>query len=581
MESIQNGAGVLLVREHGFPTANFHMFPLPDVLPVYIQRQVAINYFLRDRTGANLLVGATDNLLPLLTGGRGDNAEAAELLVTRLTAGLFGFRQSPFTAHTFTEPALSDASAPSAETHFSRPWVALLAGTPARIAKAGEWDSDHPSVWERATSSAWADFAGEDEAHRALATGALRSNAVARVLGDSLGQEDIGKMLATLRNRHSGDTLTMADVEAVVSQFSPRVAPIVTGWLRSPSAPGFVTSSARIRILPDDRYHVDVRVWNGESVAGVVRLELSSDAGDGREGLRSEVSTTAVVPGNSSVQIGMLSAGPPLAVWLWSYLSLNRTDMRLQSVTETRASETEPPFVGVRPTPWRPSPRVGIIVDDLDAGFVVEPARAQYPVQWLATAFSRQGAQADFLDQGIPPFRTAAHAFESEAPKSRWLRQELGTAWGTYRRTIARVASGGYVRRATFTARIPVAGTWRLEYHLPNLGYRSRVKSLTQAPEVMDVWRGGSLGTYHLALAAHGEESAIEFDAEKAVPGWNRVGTFELEAGDVRLHVSNRSSGETVIADAIRWRRAEPTPLLPIGERIRPLGGKPRKAKEG
>lgn len=580
MGSIQSSAGVLLMRELGFPTANLHMFPLPDAVPEYMQRQVVTNYFLRDRTGANLLVGAADHLLPLLTGGRGDSADVAELLLGRLTRGLFGFRQSPFTAHSFTEGTLYDAT-PTTETHLSRAWAALFGGIAVRVARAGEWDSDHPSLWEHATSSAVADLDGENEPHRVWATKALKSNAVARVLMDSLGREDIGKLLATLRSRHTGNTFTMEHLEEIVGQASTRLAPIIGAWLHSRSAPGFVASPARIRILADQsehaRFHVDVRVRNAEPVAGVVRLSLGSDAGDGRVALRSELSETVVVPGNSSVQIGMLSAAPPLTVWLWSYLSLNRTDMRLVTASEAQINGTDQPFVGVRATSWRPAPEAGIVVDDLDEGFVIEPTPAQSLVQSLATAFSREREVANHLDQGLPTYRTLARS-GSEAPP-RWFRQELGTAWGAYRRTIARTASGGDLKRATFAARIPDAGAWHLEYHLPDLSYQPRVRSFTQSPEVGGVWRGGSLGTYHLSLAGHAEELSIEFDAGRAIPGWNRVGTFDVEAGEVRLHVSNRSSGETVIADAIRWRRVETPTSLSLGAPVRSLSADDQRKK--
>lgn len=575
MASIQSNAGVLLMREHGFPTANFHMFPVPDVVPMQVQRQVVANYFLNDQTGGNLLVGAADNLLPLLTGGRGVNAEAAELLLTRLTSQLFRFRRSPFTAHAFTESAMSNTGgAPRAETYTSRPLVGLLAGVAARVAQTGDWDPDHPSLWHQATTSAWADLLGEHEPHHTLATKALKGNAIARVVTDSLGREDIGGMLAALRGRHSGSTLTMAHFNAIVSQVSPKLSTVIDGWLHSRSAPGFVTSPARIRTLSDEpelaRYHVDVRVLNSEPVAGVVRLQLGNDAADGRRALRLELSETVVVPGNSSVQIGMLSAAPPLAVWLWTYLSHNRTDMRLPIVTEAQ-TKAEPPFVGVRTTSWRPPSEAGIIVDDLDEGFVIEPAASPSLVQLLGTAFAGKDRMVYYLDQGIPTYRTIARGHESRAATSRWFRQELGSAWGAYRRTIARIASGGSPRPATFAADIPIAGQWRLEYHLPDLAYQPRVKSFTQSPEVTGVWRGGLLGTHHLTLAAHGAESVIEFDAGRAVAGWNRVGTFELDTGHVRLHVSNRSPGETVIADAIRWRRVEPT-MQSVGGPSGPLG---------
>ena len=55
----------------------------------------------------------------------------------------------------------------------------------------------------------------------------------------------------------------------------------------------------------------------------------------------------------------------------------------------------------------------------------------------------------------------------------------------------------------------------------------------------------------------------MTFDANAADSGWNTLGTFDIEAGEVRLEVSNETDGRYVLADAIRW-----TPLFgdtPVG----------------
>ena len=71
-------------------------------------------------------------------------------------------------------------------------------------------------------------------------------------------------------------------------------------------------------------------------------------------------------------------------------------------------------------------------------------------------------------------------------------------------------------------------------------------------------------------MAAGDEEVGIEFDGGDAAPGWNRLGTFTLDAGVARVVVSNRSSGETVIADAIRWLRVGPRDSAGISSQTTP-----------
>ncbi len=50
------------------------------------------------------------------------------------------------------------------------------------------------------------------------------------------------------------------------------------------------------------------------------------------------------------------------------------------------------------------------------------------------------------------------------------------------------------------------------------------------------------------------KSTRIEFDGRDAVAGWNHLGDFDLESPQVSLVVTDRTDGEVVVADAIRWR---------------------------
>ena len=63
-----------------------------------------------------------------------------------------------------------------------------------------------------------------------------------------------------------------------------------------------------------------------------------------------------------------------------------------------------------------------------------------------------------------------------------------------------------------------------------------------------------SLGSLALELSHGGrQQSVVTFEGGDAVPGWNDVGAFDLSAGPVDVSLSDRTSGQVVVADAIRW----------------------------
>ena len=45
----------------------------------------------------------------------------------------------------------------------------------------------------------------------------------------------------------------------------------------------------------------------------------------------------------------------------------------------------------------------------------------------------------------------------------------------------------------------------------------------------------------------------IEIDLENAEPGWNLLGTFQLEAGPNTVELTDKNEAGYVLADAVKW----------------------------
>jgi hypothetical protein len=184
----------------------------------------------------------------------------------------------------------------------------------------------------------------------------------------------------------------------------------------------------------------------------------------------------------------------------------------------------EEPFEGIRETDWRPADAATIVVDDLDPGFSVEESGERGGFRLSGSASNVE------MDQGIP-----AHVIGRRPAE--WSRMTLPSAYGKYRHTLALVRSGDGDTFAVFEAELPSAGSWTLEYHVPSGrgGRRGRTGTVNLTVE-------GSAGTHGASLDTSGSES-----------GWNLVDSWDLEAGTVRVKISDETDGRLVAADAIRW----------------------------
>lgn len=525
--------GVLLLRERGFPTAHFYATTSPN--ESFPEDEVErLEMFLKgDRSGADPFAGLARNLFLHQTGARGNGAVALEYLCHALVARLLGDAESYFSAHIY-------ASSPSVQSLLADAFTSAFAGGSGSASAELFGASRPPSVWDRALGTALLDLDGKDPS-QAVNVLTMKGDAAARTILDGLGRQATARLLAELRERYRGRSFTAADFERLALELGADLPALLGDWLDDAALPGFIASAVTTARLADGedsrpRYQARLHIFNGEGVPGLLRLRyrLANADAPARE------SDPVRVPAHSAVEVGLVTPEPIHELWVAPYLSLNRHEFPVRVPGPDRATAVDAaPLVNAGPSSWRPAADVGIVVDDLDAGF-----SATVP-----------GVDAAFdVDQGLPVYQRLDPVLEAH-----WSRQEQPTSWGRYRHTIARVTPGQGDRAATFSALLPSAGRWRVDYHLPDLAarYTTRSRSPFRLTAELEFTSGGGpgpqLGTYDVTLANGGRSQEVEFDASATDPGWTTLGRFDLDAGPVSLVVTNRTDGRTVVADAVRW----------------------------
>ncbi len=555
MESVQALPGVSLLREMAFPTARFDSLPRlgpvdEDDFDAEGKAESLEGYFRFDYSGGNLLYGTSRNVLGFRAAAAGPGAPALDFVVQELVARLVVDGEAYFSAH------FAESYGGPGELLFGAIGSAVTGGTGTSRSVLGS-GARAPEVWERALGTALVALDPDADPHLAVSVLKLKGGAVARTILDGLGREQSGALLAALGERAAGGTFTAEDFEAAARSVGADLEALLGDWLRDAALPGFVASGVTAVRLRDDadgkpQFQTLVHLHNGEDVPGLVRLQYLLESQATEDGGPRNWTDTAPlrVDGGASVQAGIVTAEPVAELWLAPYLSLNRAPIRLPvSKPDASRARADEAFAGSRVSDWRPSPPQGIVVDDLDPGFSVVLADGEGVRLGGAVALPDD---VD-MDEGLP-------AFASHDPlRERWAREAQTDAWGRYRRTTARSPAGEGLEHAVFTARLPAAGRWRLEYHLPPL-YAEDAPGGSGPTIVVSITGGrGEMahGSYDLTLRQDGTSRPVEFNATGASPGWQHVGEFELAAGEVSLIVSNRTSGSAVTADAIRWRQAD------------------------
>ena len=527
MDTAQAMPGVLILRENGFPTSRFesalsrsYLFDPSGKDVVERKADMLVSHFENDFNGGNPFSGAARNFLLFQTSAQGDGSLATNFVLNALATKLLTGKDSFFSAHDFRPGGVT-----------TRGQMLELVQDSTSIATGYRTTvTGRPTVWSAALKTSLSSLDVETDPELALKVLTLKGEAFAEAMLDGLGREKAAVLLSRLLDHHRGTRYGYRDLLQIAAELGVDMKALIGDWLHDTALPGFIPSTVTSHRVADDvdgnpQYQSHVSIYNGETVPGLIRLQY--DWGDVAAPVNDQTDSFSI-PGKGALDIGIVTSTPLQRLMMRPYFALNRvsTNLVLPSV-DSETQHANAVWTGVKESDWRPPQDGAIYVDDLDEGFTV---RGNTKLE-----VSTNVLLEDELDEGLPEFI-------SFRPPPVWSRSHSYHGWGRYRRTVALVASGPGDQTASFTTTLPHGDRWRLAYHLwivkdPTGAYQRFVP-----------------GEYEMTLVANGMRRAIEFDATASTYGWNELGEFDLEAGAVSLEVSNKTTGNVVFADAIRWQ---------------------------
>lgn len=543
MDTVLASHGMLLLREQSAPLAHLEMlYSDPSLYANYpgglgAAKLRNLEILLSNTAAAG---GALDawsrNLLRFQTAASGPGKATINLIVDMLTNKIAWDLWDSYAYGAFSVYASdSTANVGGITTGLGRMLRRL--GLVGGLRPNGSLGEHHGKVWEHVVGNSLGALEDPEKPDKwSFGAWHVRSKAVARAILEFGGQDDVASALAGLRRDHGGGSFYAADFERALFAAGIDLDALLGDWLDSASLPSFVTSSPTLRQVLEDsgerRHHVRANVYNAAETPGLVRLSYSLYH---NAGVRSE---PLIVRGKTAVAINIVSSVEPNQLWLLPYLSMNRTPIRIP--LSGKAVDTNGPIdvvPGGVDVAWSPAPVDGIVVDDLDDGFSVSGAEGWRVIE----AWRRVPEDAD-LDGGLPV---------RSRRSGEWHRLSM-PGWGWPRQTVASALAGDGRRNAVFAVRLPTPGRWILDFHVPARGIPNPVGFVDHGR-----WLLGTLGVMELKLVADGQEDMIAFNGAASDPGWNFVTEFDATQKDIRVAVSNRTDGDVVVADAVRFRQVE------------------------
>jgi hypothetical protein len=534
MDTVTAPPGMLLMREAGFPTARFDTaFRNPERFNDSeggIQKakwERVKTFFINDLSGGNLFSGAARNFFMYQTSAEGPEGLALNYIMESLSNLLITSDNSYFSAHQYLGgDALMEVILMNINAYNREPVIASsIVGQAVRNAVS------RPEVWDQVLGIPLKDIDPWEAPALTVDVLTLKANGIAQSILDTLGSEKTGQFLASIRENHKGESFTINDVLEAGKTLGYDLSEILGERITGTELPGFVCDKSEIYRIQDSedgtpRYQILFTVRNDEPVPGFFKfLFLYMKDRGGFDLIRSE---PIHMDGKSIIQYGNIVSTPPAHVFVEPYLSLNRNSfkLKLDNINQEKIEE-KAAIEGVDELPYSITQDTAIVIDDLDSGFSVIEEKDNNGLR-LVSGEDKQIS----TDQGLP--------LTSQSRISQtWSRVVYTTSFGKYRHTVAVVGGGKGEKKAVFKADINKAGEWNLEIHLPF------------KPRIMP---GKKWGTYHLVITDNsGAHHEIAFNSKSTFMGWNPAGSIFLPEGETTVMLSNKTDGEFVVADAVRW----------------------------
>ena len=309
---------------------------------------------------------------------------------------------------------------------------------------------------------------------------------------------------------------------------------LMDSWYHDERLPFYdITDMMSTDISQDGReqYLVTFTITNHEDVQGVVSVDPSST-----ESMQAGMSYRRFIrfDGRETKEVGFITGEPVTVIVIHTICSRNLPIYYQSGFGDTPPRRDIEPFDGVRTIAYKlVEDNPGIItVDNLDSGFEI---------------VNNPPYREEFMDYGFDQYPDGFIASIPDIPPSRWGKAVFDHAYGA-RRTAVYASHGPGDGAVRWTADIPVAGRYDLEYFVP---YTRGVGTMALPEDHPD--RGKPLfGDYSLSIGNDGDRYDIAFNPVEN-SNWQYVTTLDLEPGPASVTLSNKSSGRLIYADAIRW----------------------------
>jgi hypothetical protein len=357
-----------------------------------------------------------------------------------------------------------------------------------------------------------------------------------------LGEKELDTLLFGLIADYPHKPIPFEELNTRFQQrFNINLTGQIQDWYIQRLLPGFLIRNIYSYKVMDGevaKYQVRFQLSNSENSDGIVTLNVelndpNRNSGidfngyDVQDNLNVDFSKNIFLPARSSFDVGYVFNSEPARMSVVTHISKNLPNNLIYNFSGFNETRSVPLLDEIIQIPFFDflSERNEIIVDNEDKGFSYEQV---VDVAYLKSLINKkQTRQYNYT------------ALNSWRPPREWRAVLRSEFYGKYVHSAYYTKSGSGERTATWKAALPEKTTYDVYFFLDkvNLGWRRTNKT----PD------------YNFTIYHDNGTEIINRSTEEIDLGWNYLGTFFISTDTAKVELSNKTIGDMIFADALKW----------------------------
>ncbi len=351
------------------------------------------------------------------------------------------------------------------------------------------------------------------------------------------GPSEFNKMMFELVNRYKFNALTINELDSIIyCKFGRSIMPDIENWYYQKKLPAFLIkdlTTYKIVQKETTKYQVRIKISNPEPVDGLVSIQVELNDPDRNKSknwwepdeVKADYSKSIYMAAHSAVEVGIVFNSLPERMAVLSNVSKNLPNVLNYDFAGFDDIKRIPEFDTIMNIPVFMSidePKE-IIVDNEDLGFSLEEAENQAYLKSLLNKRTKKKydyTELRFWD--VPGY---------------WVPVLQTGYYGKYIHSAYYTRGGLGDRKAIWRTKLKESGFYDIYFYYT---------------KIENNWREQKTKETYVYLVSH-DGGVEKVPVTEMDNGWNYLGSFYISAGQAKVELSNKTGGEMVFADAMKW----------------------------